>query len=188
MKTTIMAMALALTLGTTAFASESITLTIKTQETTNFKKISKNVFEKIISSAKVNARIDYASEKGIQNLFSQDLNETDDKNLVMIEVKGSNIIRIVDAKENIDTEIQAEIKRSLFGGIKSLSVSAENMQAVYSNAIQKSGLDVLKNLNIMGNTGAGLTSKIDSSDMYCETKEDLLNCKQDVTFVMSIIK
>ncbi len=188
MKTTLAVMALALTLGTSAFAAESITLTIKTQETTTFKKISKNVFEKIISSAKGNARMDYTTEKGIQNIFSQDVNETDDKNSVMIEVKGSNIVRIVDAKENVDTEIQAEIKRSLFGSIKGLSVSSENMQAVYSSAIKKSGLDVLKNLKILGSSGAGLTSTIESSDMNCEADGELLNCKQDVTLVMGIRK
>jgi len=186
MKSTLAIIAISMTLAASSYASESISLSIKTEETTTFKKTAKNLFEKVISSAKGTASLDYNNGKSIKNLLSQDINETDDKNSVIIEVKGKNLIRVVDVKEDIDSEIQADINKTIFGNIKGISITSENMNTLYAKAIKRSGVDVLKKLRITGDNGAGITSDIVSSDFNCQTDEDLLNCKQNVSVVLSI--
>jgi hypothetical protein len=186
MKTTLAVLAISMTFAASSFASESITLSVKTEETTTFKKTAKNLFEKVISSAKGTASLDYNNGKSIKNLLSQDINETDDKNSVILEVKGKNLIRVVDVKEDIDSEIQADVHKSLFGNLKGLTITSENMNALYASSIKRSGVDVLKKLRIAGANGAGISSDIVSSDFNCEADGDLLNCKQNVTLTLSI--
>lgn len=188
MKSTLALLALSFTLSSGVFAAESVSLTIKTEETTTFKKISKTMFEKIISSAKGTVSLDYNSAKGIKNLLSQDVNETDDKNSVVLEVKGKNIVRLVDTKEDVDTEIQADVDRTIFGNIKSVNISSDNIYSVYEKSIKRSGVDVLKKLRIVGENGAGLTSDIQMSDLNCLSDGDILNCKQNVTLKIEVKK
>ena len=186
MKSTLAILAISMTFAASTYASESVSLSIKTEETTTFKKTAKNLFEKVISSAKGTASLDYNNGKSIKNLLSQDINETDDKNSVIIEVKGKNLIRVVDVKEDIDSEIQADIDKTIFGNIKGLSITSENMNALYAKAIKRSGIDVLKKLRIAGENGAGISSDIVTSDFNCQADGDLLNCKQNVSLTLSI--
>jgi uncharacterized protein YciU (UPF0263 family) len=186
MKSTLAILALSMTFATSTYASEAITLSIKTEETTTFKKTAKNLFEKVISSAKGTASLDYNNGKSIKNLLSQDVNETDDKNSVILEIKGKNLVRVVDVKEDIDTEIQADIDKTIFGNVKGLSITSDNMNALYAKAIKRSGVDVLKKLRIGGDNGTRLASDIVTSDFNCQADGELLNCKQNVSLTLSI--
>jgi DNA-binding protein len=187
MKTALVLITLSLTFASTSFASESISLTIKTHEILTLKKVSKSRFEKISDAATGLAKLDFNSGSLSKNLMSQEVNETDTTSQVSYEVTGKNILKIVDSKEAINKEVQADINKSFFGNIKSIKISSETMQSLYAASMKKSGLDVLKNLRFIGG-GAALTSSIVTSDMDCKADGDLLVCEQDATLSLGIEK
>lgn len=176
----------ALTLSVSSFAGERITLTMKTHETLNLKKISKTRFEKISDSATGKVSLDFTSGTKVTNLGSQEINESDNTSVLTYEVTGKNILRVEDAKEGIDKEIKAKIEKSLFGNVKTIQIEAQTMQDLYSESMKKSGMAVLKNLKVFGRTGVGLTSTLDMSDMECKADGDVLVCEQDATLTMLI--
>jgi hypothetical protein len=173
----------ALTLSFSTFASENITLTMKMHETLNMKKVSKTRFEKISDAVTGVMKVDYISGTQIKNLATRDINESDNTSALSYEVTGKNILKVEDTKENINSEIKADIDKTLFGNIKGIKIEAATMEQLYAASMKKSGLDILKNYRI---PGLGFGSSIVMNDMNCKADEDLLVCQQDVTLTMQI--
>lgn len=184
MKTALAIFSLALSFS--VFAGESITLTIKTHETLNLKKVSKTRFEKISDSATGKLSMDYISGSQIKNLLTKDINESDNTSALAYEVTGKNILKVEDEKEGINKEIKAEIDKTLFGNIKGIKIDPQTMQSLYADSMKKSGLDVLKNLRVLGRSGGSFGSSLTMSDMDCKAEGDLMTCQQDATLTMQI--
>lgn len=176
----------ALTLSVSSFAGESITLTIKTHETLNMKKTSKTRFEKISDSATGKLSMDFISGTQVKNILSKDINESDNTSSLAYEVTGKNILRVEDAKEAISKEIKAEIDKTIFGNIKGIKIDSQTMQELYADSMKRSGLDVLKNLRVLGRSGGSFGSTLVMSDMDCKADGDLMVCQQDATLTMQI--
>lgn len=188
MKTTlsVLAFALTITFVTTLSASESIALTVKTHETLTLKKVSKTRFEKLTQNATGKAELGLISGTQIKELYSQDINETDNTSALALEVTGKNVLRVEDAKEGINQEVQADINKSFLGNVKSIKIDSATIQGLYAKSMKKSGLDVLKKLRVFGAGGASLQSSIITSDLNCADEGDLLVCQQDATLIIAV--
>lgn len=182
MKSTLLAILFTVSFTATAFSAEGIVLSVKTREVLTMKKISKTQFVKISQVVTGKASLDHFGAKGVRNIMSQDINEGDAQNLVQLEVTGKNILRIIDIRENIDQEVPATINTSLFGSVKKISVDSQTMEALYSESMKKSGLDLLKNLRLLG---GALTSKLDISSLNCDADGELLVCRQDANLTIN---
>lgn len=176
----------ALTFSVSSFAGQSITLTMKTHETLNLKKVSKTRFEKISDGATGKITLDFINGSTVKNLVTQEVNESDNTSELAYEVTGKNILKVEDAKEGISKEVKAEINKSFLGKVKGIKIDAQVMQELYAASMKKSGLAALKNLRVFGRTGVGLSSTLDMSDMECKTDGDLMVCEQDATLTMLI--
>lgn len=185
MKTSLIILAISLTFATTSFAEDNLTFTLKTHETLILKKITKNRFEKISDSATGTATLDLTLAGRTKNIMAKKVNESDNVSSLSFEVTGKNILRIEDDKERIDKEIQAEIKKSILGKVKSINIDSKTMEALYAASIQRSGLGFLKNLRAL----SGATrSTVTVGDMNCKAEDDLLICEQDANLLMAIGK
>ncbi len=174
--------ALLLTITSSAFAGELI-LSISGHQEVVYKKVSKKKFEKISSTNVGIQSVDYVTNKGSQNLGKQEINVEDSGLNESLEVTGKNIVRIIDEKENINQEVEADIEQSIFGNVKSINISNTTMESVYAEAYKKAGLNELKNLNILG---GAIKSKISLTDLNCVAEEDLLKCQQNSDFKFTI--
>ncbi len=187
MKTALILITLSVSFANVSNASEAINLTVKTHETLKLKKVSKDRFEKISDAATGIVQLDYINGATSKNLMSKEINESDTTTVISYEVTGKNILKIEDSKEAISQEVEAEISKSFFGTLKSIKISSETMQSLYSASIKKSGLDLLKNLKVLG-AGASISSTVTSTDMDCKADGDLLTCEQDATLALVIEK
>lgn len=170
--------ALLFTLTSTAFAGDLV-LSISGHQEIVYKKIAKNKFEKISSTNVGMQSVDYVTNKGTKNLGKQEINVADSGQKESLEVTGKNIVKIVDVKEQIDTEVEANIDSSILGNVKAININSKVMESVYAESYKRAGLDELKNLNVLG---GAITSKINVSDLNCEADKDLLKCEQDSEF------
>ena len=177
MKITLAALVLTLSLTTTAFAQNSVNLKIGAEEILTLKKIADNKYEKISDNVIGNISLSVDANGTKQTLVNQAINDSNARNDFTLELTGKNIVRVTDLKEAINQEVQANIQKTFFGKLKTISIDSKTMEALYAASLQKAGIDVLKNLNI--NQGAGtLTSKINSSSLECNADGDLLVCNQ----------
>lgn len=186
MKSTLAVLALTLTFSSSVFSAELGNLRVQTHETLILKKISKKRFEKISDSATGIAEVNVSIGGKMRNVLSQAINDSNTDATISYEVTGKNILRIQDRKEGINKEVQAEIKKSIFGRVKAINIDSQTMDDLYADAIKKSGLGILKDLRILG--GGALKSNITASDMSCKAEDDLLICEQDATLLMTVGK
>lgn len=176
MKTTLAAIALALTFTVTASAAEGLVFTVKTHEVLTLRKISKTKFEKISQVATGVATFENVSGDRREVITSQDINEADTNNYISLEVTGKNIVRLVDQAEAINKEVPATISTSLFGSVKKININATIVHSLYANSIKKAGMNAFRNLRMFS---IFLSSSLTTTDMNCEADGDLLVCKQD---------
>lgn len=177
MKVSITVFCLLAIVSTSAFASSSVKFDIKLHEVLTLKKVSTNRFEKISSASTGIAQLDVTNDGVTTNLMKQALNESDPSNAISMELTGKNIIRIIDQKENINQEIQADVSKSFFGNLKSITIKSKTLEALYAESLKNSGLDSLRGLNISGQLN--LASDVTFSDEVCMPEGDLLICNQD---------
>ena len=174
MKSSLVVLSLVAFMSSSAFAT-SVKFDIQLHEILTLKKVSNTRFEKIsdVATGVASLEMDVNGEK--KTLLKQALNEAAPANEVSIEITGKNIVRIIDQKENINQEVEADINKSLFGGLKSITLKSATLQALYSESLKKSGLDILRGLNV----GGQLSSDVTFSDEVCTKDGDLLICNQD---------
>lgn len=186
MKKTLAVLALSLSFASVSLAAEtSIALTIKTHETLILRKVTKTSFSKISQNAVGSAKVNFISGSQVKELYSQEINETDNTSALTLEATGKNVLKVVDEKEQINQEVKAEIKKSLLGSIKTIKIDSATMQGLYAKSMKKSGLDVLKNLRIFGK-GSALRSSLTTTDLNCSAEGDLLVCNQDATLLIEV--
>jgi hypothetical protein len=176
---------LALTLSTGAFA-ESIKLVIEAKQVTTYKKLDKNTFTKINVQGQARTTLDYIkNDNSAVNLLSNLQALTNSQTEESITVISKNVVKIVDSAASVNAEVEADISKSIFGGIKAITISSSNMESVYGEAMKKAGLDVLKGMNL----GRGaITSDIKTSEMSCVAEAELLKCNQEQLLTLEIKK
>lgn len=174
MKSSLVVLSLVAFMSSSAFAA-SVKFDVQLHEILTLKKVSNTRFEKISDIATGTASLEMEINGEKKSLLKQALNESAPANNVAIEITGKNTVRIIDQKENINQEVQADINKSLFGGLKSITIKSETLQALYSESLKKSGLDILRGLNV----GNQFSSEVTFSDEICSRDGDLLVCIQD---------
>lgn len=177
MKTSLAILVLTFSLATTALAQNSVNLNVKAEGIFALKKISDNKFEKISEDVTGNVSLSVDANGAKQALFNQAINDSNATNNFTLEVTGKNIVRVTDSKEKINQEVQANIQKTFFGKLKTITIDSKTMEALYAASLKKSGLDTLKSLNISQDAGT-LTSKINTSALECAADGDLLLCNQ----------
>jgi hypothetical protein len=79
--------------------------------------------------------------------------------------------------------INAQVDLTIFGNVKSIVISGKDLDGAYAEVYKKTGLDLLKDLKIIG---GHVTSKITSSTFACVADKDILTCTQDQELKFSI--
>lgn len=174
MKSSLVVLSLVTFVSSNSFAT-SVKFDIQLHEILTLKKVSNARFEKISDVATGIASLEMEANGVKKTLLRQALNESAPANNVAIEITGKNTVRIIDQKENINQEVQADIDKSLFGGLKTITIKSEILQTLYSEGLKKSGLDILRGLNV----GNQFSSDVTFSDEVCSRDGDLLVCTQD---------
>ncbi len=168
-----------------SFANESISVTSKLHETTTLKKISSTRFEQVNSV--VTGTVTIEAMAGDQNYSAtQDINKKETTNTKFIEVSGKKSVRISNTLDRIDGIVDAEIKKSLLGHLKSIKVKASDYESLYAESMKKSGINLLKKLKISNLEGTSLSTSLNSSDFDCIASADLLVCQQDADITIEI--
>jgi hypothetical protein len=185
MKSSLLVLSLMSLISLNAFAANNaVVLDVQIHEVITLKKVSNNHFDKISNLSTGIISLDVTTAGATKNLLKQEINQADPANALSLDITGKNIVRITDQKENINQEIQAEIDKGFFGGLNSITIRSQTLEALYAESIKKSGLDVLAALNITGDVN--LASKITLGDQVCLTNEDLLICNQDIHLAINI--
>jgi len=185
MKLTVAVLALSLSFTSLAFASESLVISSNVQEVLTLRKISKTSFNKISSVVTGSVKVE-AKALGQTYSASDAVNNTDQKNDITLEVTGKNIVRVINTTEKINSEVAADINKSLLGKIKSITIDSKAYEALYAESMKKSGLDLLKKLQISDLSGASIETSITTSDLVCNADGDLLICNQDAEISIAL--
>lgn len=161
---------LALTFSVGSFAAE---LQLNMRSTMTLKRLEgKDTFEKI--SEVVIADSALVTRHGTR----RDSQKLVDNNKITYSLEKS-LVRIQDEKNGIDTEVVANIERSLFGKAKAFTIPGENLENAYFEALSKKGIVALANLDKKGNERKSLSV----GDQVCivDKSKDLATCEQDVS-------
>jgi hypothetical protein len=148
-----------------------------------FKKTSKTTFDKIASTDKGIKSLDIVTTNGSTNVFKRDMNIADNEPNENLEVLGKSSVKILDTKNQVNAVINAQVDLTIFGNVKSIVISGKDLDGAYAEVYKKTGLDLLKDLKIIG---GHVTSKITSSTFACVADKDILTCTQDQELKFSI--
>ncbi len=186
MKKLLILAVLTLTFATSAFATQSLELTLKAEGKLTLKKMSDTMFVKISENVTGNLVVIFNADGKANQLIDQALNTNNTNKDLSFEITGKNILRVIDQKEKIDQEVQSTINRSSVGELKHIEISSDKMAALYAESFKKAGLDTLSNLNI-NIDNSRVESKIKSSALSCAVDGDLLICtqSQELYFLIS---
>lgn len=165
--------ALAILAFTFSFASFAAELQMNMHSTMTLKKIEgKDQFEKI--NEVVIADTAFITKNGTK----RDSNKVVDTNKLTYSVEKS-LVRLQDEKNGIDTEIVANVERSLFGRVKSFTIPGENLENAYFEALSKKGIIALANLD----KKASERKSLNVGDQICtiDKSTELATCEQDIS-------
>lgn len=163
-------------------AMADLVLTVTTHQNTILKKIDINKFEKISQTIKAVEKLEKIKDGSVVVISEQESSKNGDAGKLTIEVKGKNLVKIEDEKEQVSSEVEATITRSLFGKLKGINIEAKTMDTVYAEAYKRTGLDFLKKMKL----GKLASSEITTSDLKCTVEADLLKCDQDQDLVFTV--
>lgn len=147
------------------------------------KKVSNKRFEKISVTSTGVEKIQRIRGNSVTTLSEKELNIADDSAHYALEATGKNIVKIEDEKELVNTEVEADIKTSLLGRVKEITISGKTIDSVYADSYKRTGIDVLKGLNL----GGAVKSNITTSDLKCIADGDLLKCEQDQELKFTVV-
>ncbi len=159
----------ALTFSMGSFAAE---LQLNMHSTMTMKLIGKDTLEKI--NEVVITDTAFITRSGINRDTRKKVNS--DKLTYKLE---KSVVRIQDAKNGLDTEAVAEINRSLFGNVKSITISGENLENAYFEDLSNKGIIALANLDKKGDERKSLT--IGDQTCIVDRSKELATCEQDVS-------
>ena len=174
MKKTLAVLALTLTFASTSFAASSslAELNLKIHSVITFKKLNKqDVYEKLNEVSEVSTAV--TANNQIQHDLKKNVNT--DKLIYSI---NNGLIRIQDEKSNIDTEVPVQVSKSILGRIKAFSITGDNLETVYFEALKNSGIIALKDLDLKKDERKSLV--IGDQTCSVDRSSDVVVCEQDV--------
>jgi len=159
----------ALTFSIGSFAAE---LQMNMHSTMTMKITGKDTLEKI--NEVVISDSAFITRAGIRRDTQKQVNT--DKLTYKVE---KSLVRIQDEKNGIDTEALANIDRSLFGNLKSFTISGENLENVYFESLSNKGIIALANLDKKRDERKSLTV----GDQVCvvDKAKEIATCEQDLS-------
>lgn len=182
MKKLIVLLAAALSFNTMAM---SLDMSLTMDDQTNLKAHGENIFIRTQSvvSGKFSITV---SDDGETQTVGQEIPPQGvfDQNF-SLEIIDSNRLRIVDKDENIDQVIAAKIKKTMFGNLKTLSISKETLKAVYAESLEREGLTLLSSFGLQTDE-LTLSTGFDFTDMDCVYDKDAKNllCEQSASLII----
>ncbi|TNE96941.1 MAG: hypothetical protein EP326_12400 [Deltaproteobacteria bacterium] len=102
-----------------------------------------------------------------------------------LELIDSGRLRIVDKDENIDQIVAAKISKTMFGTLKTVSISKETLKAVYAESLQREGLMLLSSFGLETDE-LTLSTGFDFTDMDCAYDKDAKNLLCEQSALLSI--
>lgn len=101
-------------------------------------------------------------------------------------IKDKNTVEVIDATEEINGDVRAKVKKSIFGKLKSIQIDSDSYLALMRPALEASGFSFLSQLNISADEGS-ISSHIEVSDIDCEADGNQVSCSSDIEIKISII-
>ncbi len=169
MKTTLAVFALSLSFATTSFGAE---LLLRSHNTLTLKRTDKNTFEKIneVSIVEISITSTVVNTKNTQKFINNDR---------LTYTLGENVIRIDDDGSFVYQDVEAKIERTfLLGKVKSFSISGENLENAYYDALTKSGIIALSELDQRRNSRKSLS--ISNLNCLVEKSSGIARCEYDL--------
>ena len=147
-------------------------LNLKIHSVITFKKLNKqDVYEKLNEVSEVSTAV--TANNQIQHDLKKNVNT--DKLIYSI---NNGLIRIQDEKSNIDTEVPVQVSKSILGRIKAFSITGDNLETVYFEALKNSGIIALKDLDLKKDERKSLV--IGDQTCSVDRSSDVVVCEQDV--------
>lgn len=174
MKKTLAVLAFTLSFTTISFASSPnlAELDLKIHSTTTFKKLDTgNTYEKLNEVSNVVVQV--TSDNGVKQDTKKKVNA--DK---VTYTLNKSILHIQDEAANIDTEIPAIVNKSILGRIKSFKITGDNLETVYYESLQNSGIIALRDLDMKKDERKSLV--IGDQTCNIERATNVVTCEQDV--------
>ncbi len=179
MKKLIVLIAAALSFNTMAL---TLDMNLVLNDQTNLKAQNESTFIRTQSVISGNFSIS-VTEDGDTQTVGQDIPPTGVfEPTFSLELIDNGRLRIVDKDENIDQVIAAKIKKTMFGTLKTVSISKETLKAVYAESLQREGLTLLSSFGLQTDE-LTLSTGFDFTDMECAYDKDAksLLCEQTAT-------
>tara|TARA_R110002072_G_scaffold534_6_gene3858 strand:- start:36678 stop:37265 length:588 start_codon:yes stop_codon:yes gene_type:complete len=159
---------------------------------TLYREVAKNTFQKSYSLVSGEARVIVIQDGNVLANQAQDINERDEASGInIIKVLDKSTVQIVDQEvgddghqTDINAVVQAKIKKSFTGRLKTISVSKAEYLALYKKELERAGLNQLRSLNI-DTDELKLSTSIDISGLDCKAKDSNLNCAQNIEMTIT---
>lgn len=102
-----------------------------------------------------------------------------------LEIIDNNRVRIVDIDSNIDQVVSAKVSKTMFGNLKSLSITKETLKAVYAEELEREGLTLLSSFGLQTDE-LTLSTGFDFTDMDCVYDKNAKNllCEQSASLII----
>ena len=119
---------------------------------TLYREVAKNTFQKSYSLVSGEARVIVIQDGNVLANQAQDINERDEASGInIIKVLDKSTVQIVDQEvgddghqTDINAVVQAKIKKSFTGRLKTISVSKAEYLALYKKELERAGLNQLR--------------------------------------------
>ncbi|MEH0862577.1 hypothetical protein [Halobacteriovorax sp. DPLXC-1] len=171
-------------LSAPTFAANGIQASVELNGVDTYK-VEKNVLQGDRSS--INGQVDMLIVvEGQSQEVSQVVPVQVDSNNMRIEVVSKDEVRLIDDESGINTIVKADVKKSLFGRVKSVYVSSEELEAALKPVLDAQGLDLAKGFHMKTDEGSfSMDYKV--SAMECnEVEKNELECRSSFVFNMSV--
>ena len=155
------------------FAADNLSeLNLKIHNITTFKKLAT-----VDSYEKLNEVITTEASITTDNKTEVDSNKSVNSDNLTYTI-NKDLIRIQDSNEQIDAEVPVEVKKSLFGKIKSFKISGTNYENVYFEKLSHSGLIIFSKLDLKKDERDSLVV----GDQTCsvERSSEVVTCEEDI--------
>lgn len=120
---------------------------------------------------------------GSKQHFEEQLPSQAGENTALLTILDKKNVEIVDATQGIRATVPAKIKKSLFGGLKSIKIDSEDYLSAYSPVLEAQGLNILRAFRISTDE-LNLSTQLLASDYECEVEEGDLLCKSSVELII----
>ncbi|MFG1486446.1 hypothetical protein [Halobacteriovorax sp. DA5] len=125
------------------------------------------------------------SVEGSRNEISQGVPTKQILNKMKLNVVSKKAVQIIFEEHEIDIVVPAVVKKTLFGKLKQISISAENLERAIAPALTAQGLDLADGFNLNTEKGS-FTMDYSVSAMDCGVNQlDEFECGSSFIFQLS---